>query len=249
MASCKQQESKKTINPPANVYSIITPLFQQLDSLYPYITVDGDSLNQNIADTLIKYRETIMSLPDSSGLKEPLIIKSQDQQFCMVSWNTRQGGTNTDNRALILFKTSKGIVYRYPADTAAYASTQIMYRDIYELQTGNKVIYIARGYGRGSSALPWEQLTAWIIRNDSLIPEPIFPEMSDTEYTYRNDSYSPALFIEFDNHYNSGPDERPVTEFANQNKKIKVPIPNEHGGWSDKFCGMEFDGERYRVVK
>jgi hypothetical protein len=249
MTSCIQQEAKKITLSPEKVYNIITPLFFQLDSLYPYITIDGDSLNNNIADSIIRYRDAIMALPDSSGFRELLIVKSLDQRICMISWNTRQGGTNTDNRALILFKSSKGIDYRYPADTAAYASTQIMYRDIYELHASNRVIYIARGFGRGSTALPWEQLTAWSIRNDSLIPEPIFPEMSDTEYSYKNDSYLPALFIEFDVHHNSGPEERPVTGFADRNKKIKVPLPNDKGGWSDNFCRMGFDGERYRVEK
>jgi len=191
LGSCLPQEPKKTKDSPETAERVIQSMFNLLDSLYPYITVDGDSLNINIAETLIKYREEIMEFPDTHDFRGPNIVHSTDQQFCTVSWDTRQGGTNTDNRALILFKTSKGIKYRYPADTSNDASTQILYRDIYELQTGKRVIYLARGFGRGSSAFPWEQITAWSIRNDSLVPEPIFPEWYDpndreTEVNYLN---------------------------------------------------------------
>lgn len=247
LASCLPQESKKTTESPENVNRVIQSMFNLLDSLYPYITVDGDSLNNNIAATLIKYRETIMEMPDTPGFRQPYIVHSPDQQFCTVSWDTRQGGTNIDNRALILFNTSKGIDYRYPADTSAVASTQIFYRDIYELQTGNRVIYIARGFGRGSSALPWEQITAWRIRNDSLVPEPIFPEWYDPADIDKGNNYLPSLFIEFDTHHITGEAERPVTEFSERNNKIRVPLPNDKGGWSDRFCWLEFDGERFKI--
>lgn len=247
LTSCLPQEPKKTTESPENVNRVIQSMFNLLDSLYPYITVDGDSLNNNIANTLIKYREAIMEMPDNPGFREPNIVHSPDQQFCTVSWDTRQGGTNIDNRALILFNTSKGIDYRYPADTADYASTQILYTDIYELQTGNKVVYIARGYGRGSSAILWEQLTAWSIRNDSLIPEPIFPDWYDLVDGIRTEIYLPAFFIEFDMHYISEKSVRPETEFAAGNKKIRVPLPNDKGGWSDRFCWLEFDGDRFKT--
>jgi hypothetical protein len=250
--SCREVQIKqaaKNVTPiltPEELYKKITDKFDLIDSKsIAYDTVE--KLNYQLVDTLLKYRESIFGLADTLNYDVIYVAKSKDKKLCLVSWDTRQGGTLIDYATVIFYKTKNEIKAQYLIDSNNN-NTKIHYNDVYQLNANDQTYYLVRGFGQGSTALPWEQAVAYKIENDTILECEIFPELdeswSDNPSTPKMNSY---LFVEFDLHYCEDNAERPICEFLNNNRTIRVPQTNDKGGYSNKYCELEFDGQKFEI--
>src|SRR5690348_568139 len=96
------------------------------------------------------------------------------------------------------------------------------YDTIYTVQSG-QTFYLAQGFGQGSTALPWQELRAFSIKNDKLINLKIFPEKKAD------------IFVEFDTHNFKGGQRIPTIKVKSSGKTILIPIGTDDEGFSGKY--------------
>lgn len=239
-------------------YAAISSKFQVIDSLKEAGSIeDRDSLDREIVDIIISYKDHVFDLKDSSDFDLVYLAKSKDKKLCMISWDTREGGTMIDFATVLFYKTSKWIIAKYlfePNDAFGgdSSNTLMHYNTISELHAGDRTIYLAQGFGQGSSALPWEEVRAIEIVNDSIIYPEIFPDYESPLVVYpeklNNNKLTDAIMIEFDLHYCNMETWRPITQFIDSNKTLKVPKTNDRGGNSDEYFLLKFDGKKFQEV-
>ena len=92
---------------------------QMIDSAR-YNQGDFDSLanlNNKFVKLLISYRDSVFYLPDTLDYDFIYVVKSKDKNLCIVSWDTRQGGTMIEYASMIFWKKSNGVGAKYLADS------------------------------------------------------------------------------------------------------------------------------------
>jgi hypothetical protein len=232
---------------------IIHTLFKERDALISNRNSDSlEIINDRIADTVIKYRSLLFD-PDDS-MPDPLAIAiSRDRKISIVSWNTYEGGTMTDFRSFIFYKTTAGEAYMElgEVDSGDTLHSLYWYDTIVSIAVKDRNIYIAKGYGRGSTRLFWEELKAFELVNDTLKQPAIFPEYAVAADAYpqvfSTTNYQNTLGIEFDIQFwnSSNLDQLPTTVFQNQNRLLKVPKTSDNGGTTKEYLILEFDGIKF----
>ncbi len=227
-------------------YNKINQQFTLIDSLRKEASDTVQVLNKQLIDTLLKYKQSIFNLKDTINYNLIYVAKSKNKRMCFVSWDTRQGGTNIDYATILFYKTDKGIKANYLIDSNQN-NTQIHFNDVFELTNKEKTIYLARGFGQGSTALPWEETTAISITNDTIQEENIFPSFEENKTLYPKtiSKYSNTLFIEFDTHHCEKEEPCPVCIFSKDIRTIKIPKTNDKLGHTNKFYTIKYDGTKY----
>lgn len=165
------------------------------------------------------------------------ITKSADEKLCLISWDTRMGGTMIDFATMAIYQTSNGdTISKMLIDTSEspIGNTLMHYDNLYSIKEADKTIYIAHGFGQGSTALPWQELRAFQINGKQLINPSIFPEQK------------PNLFIEFDTHKLKR-EEIPMILVIDSAKTISSPIPTDDEGFSGKYQKLVFRDRIYKV--
>lgn len=233
-----------------SIYRLFSEMSSERDSL--------EQINIRLVDTLVSYRSVLFDFktpvnnPDSIYLPFFITISS-DKQLCIVSWDTQQGGTMIDYSSMVFFKTPGGIMYKplIEVNNGDTTNSLIYYDTTVTLQQQNRKIYLARGFGQGSSALPWENISAFEIVNNELKEPLIFPDQQTKTEAYYQEfdtvNRTKNIFIEFDLQYcnDSFYTNRPVTLFANDNTVLKVPKVSTEGGNTTDYFTLEFNGERF----
>lgn len=206
--------------------------FDEIDSLH-------ETANKKVIEIIKEFKKDIFEFPDTLNYDALYISKSSDQQFALVSWDTRFGGTMIDFAAMSLFKTvsgvkSKMILEAPEAEGEDSSNCMYHYNSIETLikKNGEKV-YLAWGNGQGSTALPWQEVRAFSIKNGNLIQPKIFPT---------NES---AVGVEFDLHAFDDGQTVPVIKIKNKGYLILVPDTNDKEGFSGKYERYYFNGTRY----
>lgn len=257
ITSCSENKNKLNSNnekplelSEIEFYNKINKQFTLIDSLRFDISDTVVVLNKQLIDTLLKYKQSIFNLKDTINYNLFYVAKSKNKKMCFVSWDTRQGGTNIDFATILFYKTDKGIKAKYLIDSTQN-NTQIHFNEIFELTDKEKTIYLARGFGQGSTALPWEETIAISIINDTIQEENIFPDFEDRDTLYPNtlskSNYSNSIFIEFDTHNCDKEEPCPVCIFSKDIKTIKIPKTNDKGGHTNKFYTIKYNGTKFEL--
>lgn len=147
------------------------------------------------------------------------------------------GGTMIDFATMAIYQTSNGdTISKMLIDTSEspIGNTLMHYDNLYSIKEADKTIYIAHGFGQGSTALPWQELRAFQINGKQLINPSIFPEQK------------PNLFIEFDTHKLKR-EEIPMILVIDSAKTISSPIPTDDEGFSGKYQKLVFRDRIYKV--
>jgi hypothetical protein len=193
--------------------------------------------NNSVLKTVEKYKEAIFTI-DKKNINGYFIAKSSDNNLCILSWDTQQGGTNIDFAAITIYKTLKEIkcknLFERNIHTDEYVNFQMAYQNIQSV-TDNKgqKIYLVNGMGQGSTALPWQDILAFQIGTNELTFHEVFPN-----YKYR-------IMVEFDLHEFENRDIPKIT-YENDNKTIKIPIANEKEGFDGNYRTLMFDGISFK---
>jgi hypothetical protein len=154
--------------------------------------------------------------------------------------------------AVALFKTSEGIKYKnIGGDMPDSLCSYFNYDTIATLYRPGHTVYLARGYGRGSTALLWECVYAFTITQDSLTEPEIFPSFEyPAQGQLNNTSLSANIFTEFDMHYwdNSiAQGKRQVTLFLDSANTLMVPKIKDNGGNTGSYSTIRFNGTCYEL--
>ena len=208
------------------------------ENLMAWIDKDPDilqKLNDNLVQLVEKNRQLIITLPDSLDFNGFYIATAADKNLCLVSWDTRQGGTMIDFTTIALYKTGEGVSTKQLVDAWDGAeNTKFHYDIIHTLNDkAGKTIYITHGFGQGSTAAAWQEVRAFRIRED-LEAVPVFPGKELT------------LFLEFDTHEFAEGATVPSITFKNKGKQIRYPLPTKAGGFSGKYRLLNFDGSVFK---
>lgn len=254
--SCSNKNKKETDHPPAQAATETVPsgvlqVFRMADSFYAQQESDSlEQLDRQITDTLIKYKSALFSMADTADYPFAF-ARSADKKFCLLSWNTLMGGTMIDYASMALYE-SGGIVKALRLwDVEGEDSTNPlhMYDTIATVTIDNKPVYLARGFGRGSSALPWEEVRAFSITGDSLSYPLLFPQYADepADAVFSKTDYTNRTGIEYDLHNcdSNFYDIRPVIIFLNNSRRLKIPKVKDNGGNTKEYFSLELDGHHY----
>lgn len=212
-----------------NFIATIESQLKRIDSLQK--SPDSpETANQHLQQLIDLHKKAIIEYDDSIDIDNLKIVRSPDKNFCLVSWDTRMGGTMIDFATMAIFKTAAGnIISRLFTDTTRLPSNSLMmYTHLYEFYSDGKTIYVAHGYGRGSTILPWQEVRAFVISKDQLADALVFP------------GQKPNYFIEFDRtKLKDG--NIPGIIVSDNGKKITVPEPDEEEGFSGRYINMSFN--------
>ena len=222
----------------SNFYSAIKKHFNLIDSIR-FVDFDlVEAENKKIEQTLNQYKNEIFKLSNVSDYDLLYISKASDNNFCLVSWDTRMGGTMIEFATMAVYKTTNGAVKtKMLIDTSEDPpeNTLMHYDTIYSIKTKQGNLYLAHGFGQGSTALPWQELRAFKIVNNRLTNPIVFPKKEH------------RIFVEFDTH-EFGEDERiPTIKVRNTGKEILYPIATSKEGFSGKYQALVFSGTVYKV--
>lgn len=204
------------------------------DSLH---IVDPDKTQDTTLQAILdRYKPGIFNQVDS--IDRLTILKSEDKKLCLISWNTGMGGTMIDFASMAIYKTNAGIyVTKMLVETDNSGETfnrKMLYRKLYAVSaTTGEVYYLAHGVGQGSTALPWEEVRAFQLKDDQVKDAAIFPKNL------------PNIFIEFDTHQFKDHESVPNITIEDQGRKIRVPKPDENEGFSGNWMNLVFDGRSF----
>jgi hypothetical protein len=232
-----QTEETKFDEDKKQFYQAVERHFNYIDSIRK---IDPDLIeaeNLKLQQTINSYKSDILNLVDTSNNDLLYIVKSADKNLCLVSWDTRMGGTMIDFATMAIYQTSSGdTVSKMLVDTSEnpMGNTLMHYDNLYSIKEADKTFYIAHGFGQGSTALPWQELRAFQIDGRQLNNPKIFPE------------HKANLFIEFDTHkLNRG--EVPMILVIDSAKTISLPVPTEAESFSGKYQQLIFKNGTYQV--
>lgn len=233
----KYVEPKKNVKDENSLYKLIVRHFNYIDSIRK---IDPDLIeaeNLKLQYTINSFKTDIFNLDDTSNYDLLYVVKSKDKKLCLVSWDTRMGGTMIDFATMAIFQTSNGdTISKMLIDTSdnPMGNTLMHYDDIYTLEEVDKTIYIAHGFGQGSTALPWQELRAFQIDGRQLNNPKIFPEQK------------PNLFVEFDAYKLNG-NKVPMILVTDSAKTISSPMLTEDEGFSGKYRKLVFNNGVYKA--
>jgi hypothetical protein len=228
----KQEKVSESKTVDSSFYAIINRQFNLIDSIKQTDNFEkADTLADEIVSIIEKNRDAILILPDTLNYDFLYVSKSFDKNFCLVSWDTRKGGTMIDFGTIAIYKTNSGIKSKYLYDsTSEMCDTYMHYDTIYTIKSfDNKSIYLAQGFGQGSTALPWQEIRAFGIDSDTLTCPNIF---SDTRAN---------VFVEFDTHKFKDDELVPNIKLNDFGKTIIIPIATEEEGFSGKYETLIFN--------
>lgn len=137
-----------------------------------------DSVNKNIYRALEGLTKDDAYQQATLGEKDGIsYLLSDDQRLCLISWDTRLGGTMIDFETVAIYKTVAGTKVRYlgevDPETSEHTSSQTYFTKLYALTDIDSVTtYFAYGEGQASTRLPWRTLQAFRIGEhlDDTIP-------------------------------------------------------------------------------
>ncbi|MBT1687722.1 hypothetical protein [Dawidia soli] len=162
-------------------------------SLAGYFDRQGDmldSVNKNIYRALEGLTKDDAYQHASLGEKDGIsYLLSDDQRLCLVSWDTRLGGTMIDFETVAIYKTAAGTKIRYlgevDPETSGHTSSQTYFTKLYALTDIDSVTtYYAYGVGQASTLLPWRTLQAFRVGEDL---DDTLPTFDDRENSFSYD--------------------------------------------------------------
>ncbi|WP_133996587.1 hypothetical protein [Dinghuibacter silviterrae] len=200
--------------------------------------IDPDTLeneNARLAEALARYKENIFKMADSLDFDWLYIAKSADDRLCLVSWDTRRGGTEVIYETLALFKGTDGSIFsKVVSDTTDEGDNSTMHYDtVYTVRDGDKTFYLAQGFGQGSTALPWQEVRVLALKGSDLVEPAFFPDRKST------------VFVEFDTHQFGEEDRIPTIKVREGGRRILVPVATEEEGFGGKYRQLVWSGSTY----
>lgn len=164
----------------AAFHSIVTQQFAQINDArlrqkdFTPLLAAGETIPALINN----WKHTIMSIKDTLDFNTLTIVKSEDKNFCIVSWDTRLGDTKTDYASMLLYRCNDSIYVtsnRQEFIKNTPENPKIRYTAIYTLKTKDNIVYLAKGYGQGTTTEPWQEIKTFCIERGLLSTPAILP--------------------------------------------------------------------------
>ncbi|MBO9562482.1 MAG: hypothetical protein J7621_06890 [Niastella sp.] len=201
---------------------------------------DPDKLeveNKKLIQLLAKHKEELFKWMNEQDFDFLYIAKSTDNKLCLISWDTRMGGTMIDFASIALYQaTGQSVKYTLLKGGEGLSNdenTLMHYDTVHTVITGKGNVYLAHGFGQGSTAYPWQEVRAFRIEDNQLKMPAVFPEKES------------RLFVAFDTHQFGDDELIPTIKVRSQGKTILYPIATESEGFSGKYQTFILSGSRY----
>jgi hypothetical protein len=191
-----------------------------------------------IVRTIDRYREEIMQARDTADYEYIYLAKASDKNFCLLSWDTRQGGTMIEYATTAIYRTKEGALKTkwLVEKTSSLKNTLMHYDQVHVIRSDKGTLYLAHGFGQGSTALPWQELAAFRVEGNTLVQPKIFPGSKSN------------LFVEFDTHEFSDGKRIPTIKVQEKGHKILYPIPTDREGFTGRYRTYVFTGRTYKPI-
>ena len=218
---------------PANVFA--EEVKKHLDAISDQSSGDSDTLTMTstkLFNTISKNKDLIFTLPDTldCGLS---IAKSADKNFCLLSWDTRQGGTLKDFANVAVYK-SGGKTFASILNNKDAEGLTVSYDTIFTIaKTDKSIVYLANGNGQISNIEPVQSLDAFQITGESANFSKLFPKNKT------------GAFTNFNVRELKEEQEVPDIEIKDGGKTIRVPQLNDKGGFDKKYITLIFNGQSW----
>jgi hypothetical protein len=187
--------------------------------------------SQQVVNYIEKYKEQAFDLKVSSNFFN--LIVSKDKKFCLISWDSQQGGTNVNYISVAIAKSyHKTVVKSLTSENSDFVQMYYHTMEILSLNNGEN-IYLAQGRGRGSSADKWQDVRLFKIENDDIIFPNLFPKGKN------------QIFTAFDSHHFPNGD-MPEIDIEKGGKKIVIPLPNRVNGFDNKYQRLILNSDRFK---
>ena len=226
----------------ATFHELVTQQFAQINDArhrqkdFTPLLAAGETVPALISN----WKHTIMSMKDTLDFNTLTIIKSEDRNFCMVSWDTRLGDTKTDYASVVLYRYNDSI-YVVPNKQEFIKNTpenpKIRYTAIYTLKTKDKIIYLAKGYGQGTTTEPWQEIKAFCIEQDVLSTPAILPGKQH------------RLFVAVNATQLKGAKKIPPLSYDSTTMLLTIPGTDKRYVFTGSYTTYRFSNNNFKEVK
>jgi len=237
LTNTKQENTIIIAEKNENFYHSIDKHFNFIDSVNktdPEL-IEGENLK--LAKTINSFKTDVFNLSDTFNYDGLYIVKSSDKKLCLISWDTRMGGTMIEFATMALFQTLNGETISkllIDSNENQISNTLMHYDNLYCIKEGDQKFYIAHGFGQGSTILAWQELRAFQILGNKINTPLVFPDRK------------PNLFVEFDLQKLN---ERKIPQILvlDSGKRISLPVSNDEEGFSGNYQTLVFKNGFYKV--
>jgi hypothetical protein len=249
LAACKPGSQERTAAPGSDslihsVSDIQSYLLHQIDLLDSAREADDydalDSINNNIYRGLEKLAKNDAYQTITFSQDDPIsYLLSEDKKLCVVSWDTRTGGTLEIDANVVIYQTSAGTKSQYFGDDPNTDESERFlgyFTELYGLTNADSVTtYFAYGQSKGSTILYSRVLQAFRISADTL--DHTRPAFDDRENK-----------IEYDLSKFGYPDDIKEITFSTDHREIQVPEVEDETP-TGRYHKYNFSNGIYRRVK
>jgi hypothetical protein len=198
-----------------------------------------DSINNNIYRGLEKLAKNDAYQMATFSQDEAIsYLLSEDKKLCVVSWDTRTGGTMIIDATVAIYQTSAGTNVQYFGDdpnTEEIENSLGHFTELYGLTADSVTTYFAYGSGKGSTRLLWRVLQAFRISADTLdLTQPTFDDRDNSIF------YDLSKF--------ASPNDVEEITFSTDHRQIQVPEVEDEAP-TGRYNKYNFSNGIYRRVK
>jgi hypothetical protein len=179
-----------------------------------------------------------------NALQEKIeIVSSSDKKLRAYSWNTLQGGTMRDYKAIIQYEDQFGLVRTYYQTSENEANRPVEYVDtIFTIESSKSKLYIIIWQGIYSSKDIGIHLGGYQLDQTMLVDSiPCFKRREETlsrlsiEYDYLSSMGKPGWEI-------------PLIRYDQKNRQLIIPVMDERGIITPKREIFQFDGKQFTSI-
>lgn len=223
-APVPRPKASKIVEAQPDLYRFLKQHAAALDSASKIDSDTLDSLNERLKQTIERHKAEFLSLKDTTLFDFLNVLVSSNRKLCLISWDTRMGGTMIDFTTTVIYTKADGsLIAKVLLDTTAEDTdnTPMYYDQLYSIPGKNGMNYVAVGNGQGSTALPYGEVRALRINKDQLLDAPLFPGRKS------------FVFVEFDTHHLKG--DIPSISVSDSGRRIAIPVSDGDEGFANRY--------------
>ena len=186
------------------------------------------------------WKYIIMNIKDTLDFNLLTIVKSEDKNLCIVSWDTRLGDTKIDYASIILYKIKDSVYLQQQKQEFIRnvpENPKIRYTSIYTINAKDKKIFLAKGYGQGRTTEPWQEIKTFCL-SDSILTQPnILPGKKN------------RIFIAVNNIEQKGIRKTPPLLYDSTKLTLTVPVTDKQNMFTGSYTSYRFNEKKFKEIK
>lgn len=198
------------------------------------------AISEAVPALINTWKQIIMSIKDTLDFNTLTIIKSEDKNFCIVSWDTRLGDSKIDYASMLLYKIKDSIYVQQQKQEfikGVPENPKIRYTVIYTIPSKDKKIFLAKGYGQGKTTEPWQEIKAFCLKDDSLTQPTVLPNKAN------------RIFVAINGNELRGVKKTPPLAYDTAKLVLTVPVINKANIFTGAYISYRFNENKFKEIK